>query len=139
MAYGKLKYNLIVWDVYLLASIWSSWWAVTKIKILEKIVSSVQIVKVKTRVWEVLEEELFPYVGIIAIEHVGFNGTELTGIEIVWTFDNPESVELNHCKLIDEIVIGEDKLIPFSGVEMGWTSTIILRGASFNSGVLLAI
>ena len=38
--------------------------------------------------------------------------------------------KLGSCKLIEEIMIGEDKLIHFSGVEMGEACTIILRGAS---------
>ncbi|KAL9445771.1 hypothetical protein AB3S75_013622 [Citrus x aurantiifolia] len=45
-------------------------------------------------------------------------------------FADAESVKLGHCKLIEEIMIGEDKLIHFSGVEMGQACTIVLRGAS---------
>ncbi len=52
------------------------------------------------------------------------------GGEIASTFDKPESVKLGSCKLIEEIMIGEDKLIHFSGVAMGEACTIILRGAS---------
>ncbi|XXG86343.1 hypothetical protein AAC387_Pa11g1257 [Persea americana] len=81
-------------------------------------------------------EELFTDAGILAIEHADFDGIErlalVTGSEIASTFDNPESVKLGHCKLIEEIMIGEDKLIHFSGVEMGLASTIVLRGASFH-------
>ncbi|KAI3698377.1 hypothetical protein L2E82_41884 [Cichorium intybus] len=56
----------------------------------------------------------------------------ITGGEIASAFDNPESVKLGHCKLIEEIMIGEDKLIHFSGVQMGQACTIVLRGASFH-------
>lgn len=52
------------------------------------------------------------------------------GGEIASTFDNPGSVKLGQCKLIEEIMIGEDKLIHFSGVAMGEACTIVLRGAS---------
>lgn len=52
------------------------------------------------------------------------------GGEIASTFDNPESTKLGSCKLIEEIMIGEDKLIHFSGVELGAACTIVLRGAS---------
>ena len=52
------------------------------------------------------------------------------GGEIASTFDNPDKVKLGHCKLIEEIMIGEDKLIHFSGVAMGEACTIVLRGAS---------
>lgn len=79
-------------------------------------------------------EELFADAGILAIEHADFDGIErlalVTGGEIASTFDNPESIKLGHCKLIEEIMIGEDKLIHFSGVELGQACTIVLRGAS---------
>ncbi|OAE23893.1 hypothetical protein AXG93_1217s1050 [Marchantia polymorpha subsp. ruderalis] len=79
-------------------------------------------------------EELFADAGVMAIEHADFDGIErlalVTGGEITSTFDNPEAVKLGHCKLIEEIMIGEDKLIHFSGVELGQACTIVLRGAS---------
>ena len=34
----------------------------------------------------------------------------LTGGEIVSTFGNPEKVKLGKCKLIEEVMIGEDKV-----------------------------
>ena len=37
------------------------------------------------------------------------------GGEIVSTFGNPEKVKLGRCKVIEEVMIGEDKLIRFSG------------------------
>jgi len=52
------------------------------------------------------------------------------GAEIASTFDHPDRVKLGHCKLVEEIVIGEDKVIRFSGVEKGEACSIILRGAS---------
>jgi len=39
-------------------------------------------------------------------------------------------VKLGTCKLIEEVMIGEDKLIHFSGVALGEACTIVLRGAS---------
>ncbi|ONM30948.1 T-complex protein 1 subunit beta [Zea mays] len=79
-------------------------------------------------------EELFADAGILAIEHADFEGIErlalVTGGEIASTFDNPESVKLGQCKVIEEIMIGEDRLIHFSGVAMGQACTIVLRGAS---------
>ena len=38
------------------------------------------------------------------------------GGEIVSTFDTPDKVKLGKCDLIEEIIIGEDKLIKFSGL-----------------------
>lgn len=53
-----------------------------------------------------------------------------SGGEIVSTFGNPELVKLGHCDLIEEVMIGEDKLIKFSGVPLGEACTIVLRGAT---------
>lgn len=87
-------------------------------------------------------EQLFADSGITAIEHADFDGVErlalVTGIqnfdflggEIASTFDHPELVKLGHCDLIEEIIIGEDKLIKFSGVAAGEACTIVLRGAT---------
>lgn len=78
-------------------------------------------------------EELFADAGIMAIEHADFEGVErlalVTGGEITSTFNDPANVKLGHCKLIEEIMIGEDKLIHFSGVALGEACTIVLRGA----------
>lgn len=52
------------------------------------------------------------------------------GGEIVSTFDTPDKVKLGTCKLIEEVMIGEDKLLKFSGVELGSACTIVLRGAT---------
>jgi len=70
----------------------------------------------------------------MAIEHADFDGIErlakVTGGEIVSTFDHPELVKLGTCKLIEEVMIGEDKVIRFSGVPLGEACTIVLRGAT---------
>ncbi|KAG9490315.1 hypothetical protein GDO78_005937 [Eleutherodactylus coqui] len=79
-------------------------------------------------------EQLFATAGVMAIEHADFVGVErlalVTGGEIASTFDHPELVKLGSCKLIEEVMIGEDKLIHFSGVAMGEACTIVLRGAT---------
>ncbi|NXI24855.1 TCPB protein, partial [Sterrhoptilus dennistouni] len=79
-------------------------------------------------------EHLFGAAGVMAIEHADFAGVErlalVTGGEIASTFDHPELVKLGSCKLIEEVMIGEDKLIHFSGVAMGEACTIVLRGAT---------
>jgi T-complex protein 1 subunit beta len=79
-------------------------------------------------------EEIFADAGVMAIEHADFDGIErlalVTGSEICSTFDNPAGVQLGSCKLIEEIMIGEDKLIHFSGVAKAEACTIVLRGAS---------
>lgn len=79
-------------------------------------------------------EQLFADNGVMAIEHADFEGVErlalVLGGEICSTFDRPDLVKLGHCKLIEEIMIGEDKMIKFSGVERAEACTIILRGAT---------
>jgi T-complex protein 1 subunit beta len=77
---------------------------------------------------------MFTQAGVMAIEHADFEGVErlalVLGAEITSTFDHPEMTKLGHCDLIEEIVIGEDKVIRFSGVAKGEACSIILRGAS---------
>lgn len=79
-------------------------------------------------------EQLFSEAGIMAIEHADFDGIErlaaVTGGDIASTFDTPESVTLGGCKLIEEVLIGESRLIRFSGVASGEACSIVLRGAS---------
>jgi T-complex protein 1 subunit beta len=79
-------------------------------------------------------EQLFADAGIMAIEHADFDGIErlalVTGGEIVSTFDHPELVKLGTCQLIEEVIIGEDKLLRFSGTASGEACTIVLRGSS---------
>jgi len=81
-----------------------------------------------------LPEQFFAQHGVMAIEHADFEGIErlalVTGAEIVSTFDHPELVRLGTCKLIEEVMIGEDKVIRFSGVPIGEACTIVLRGAT---------
>lgn len=65
-------------------------------------------------------EQLFSDAGVMAIEHADFEGVErlalVLGGEICSTFDRPDLVKLGHCKVIEEIMIGEDKMIKFSGL-----------------------
>lgn len=79
-------------------------------------------------------EQLFADAGIVSIEHADFDGIErlalVTGGEIASTFDHPDTVKLGQCDLIEEVIIGEDTLIKFSGVAAGEACTIVLRGAT---------
>lgn len=79
-------------------------------------------------------EQLFTDAGIMSIEHADFDGIErlalVTGGEITSTFDHPDQVKLGHCDLIEEVIIGEDTLIKFSGAAAGQACTIVLRGAT---------
>merc|ERR1719412_1440226 len=65
-------------------------------------------------------EQIFTDAGISSIEHADFEGVERLalglGADIVSTFDDPDNVKLGTCDLIEEIMIGEDKVIRFSGV-----------------------
>lgn len=59
-------------------------------------------------------ESLLADAGIISIEHADFEGVErlalVTGGEIASTFDRPDLVKLGHCDLIEEVMIGEDRV-----------------------------
>ena len=79
-------------------------------------------------------EEIFAEAGVMAIEHADFDGVErlalVTGGEICSTFDDPAGVKLGTAKVVEEVMIGEDKLIHFSGVGRAEACTVVLRGAS---------
>jgi T-complex protein 1 subunit beta len=81
-----------------------------------------------------LPEQYFTENKVMSIEHADFDGIErlarVTGGEIVSTFEHPEMVRLGTAKLIEEIMIGEDTAIRFSGVGAGEACTIVLRGAT---------
>jgi T-complex protein 1 subunit beta len=81
-----------------------------------------------------LPESIFAERGIMAIEHADFDGVErlaaVTGGEVTSTFDHPELVTLGECDVVEEIMIGEDKVIRLGGCKAGEACTIVLRGAS---------
>merc|ERR1711939_711898 len=81
-----------------------------------------------------LPEQTFTENGVLSIEHADFDGIERLALvldaEICSTFDHPELTKLGSCELIEEIMIGEDKVIRFSGVPVGAACTIVLRGAT---------
>jgi T-complex protein 1 subunit beta len=59
-------------------------------------------------------ENLLAESGIMSIEHADFEGIErlalVTGGEIASTFDAPDKVKIGRCDVIEEIMIGEDKV-----------------------------
>lgn len=79
-------------------------------------------------------EQLFADAGVCAIEHADFEGVErlalVLGADIVSTFDQPDRVTLGECERIEEVMIGEERVIKFSGVKKGEACSIVLRGAS---------
>lgn len=79
-------------------------------------------------------EQLFTDAKINSIEHADFDGVErlalVTGAEVVSTFDSPENVHIGTCSVIEEVLIGEDTFLKFSGVSAGEACTIVLRGAT---------
>ena len=59
----------------------------------------------------------------------------MLGGEIVSTFDDPSHVKLGHCKLIEEVMIGEDKLIHFiGGVSEGGGGCLYISKEELSSG-----
>ena len=81
-----------------------------------------------------LPESIFAERGIMAIEHADFDGVErlsaVLGGDVVSTFDAPDQVVLGECDLIEQVMIGEDKVLRFSGCKSGEACSIVLRGAS---------
>jgi T-complex protein 1 subunit beta len=79
-------------------------------------------------------EQMFTAAGVMAVEHADFEGVErlsrVLGAEIVSTFDTPHAIKLGECKLIEEIMIGEDRVLRFSGVAKGEACSIVIRGAT---------
>ena len=81
-------------------------------------------------------EQLFAEKGITVIEHADFEGVErlakALGAEILSTFDTPDLADkvLGQTGLLEEIMIGEDKLIRFSGNKLNESCSIVLRGSS---------
>lgn len=81
-------------------------------------------------------EQLMAEKGVMVIEHADFEGTErlaaVLGGDIVSTFDAPESTKLGTCKLVEEIMIGEDRFIKFSGCAANEACTMVLRGSGLH-------
>jgi T-complex protein 1 subunit beta len=79
-----------------------------------------------------LKYERIIKLGVMASKHVYFDGVEqldaAKGGEIVGTFDQPEFVSLCEYELIEEIMIGEDKVILLGGRKAGDANIFILHG-----------
>jgi len=78
-------------------------------------------------------EQLLARAGVMVIEHADFDGIErlsaVLGSEILSTFDSPDANVLGSCDKIEEVMIGEDKVIKFSGCHKNEACTIVLRGS----------
>ena len=81
-------------------------------------------------------EQLFSDQGVMVIEHADFEGIErlskALGAEILSTFDAPETADavLGYCDLIEEVMLGEEKIIKFSGCKLNEACSVVLRGSS---------
>ena len=78
-------------------------------------------------------EQLMADHNIMVIEHADFDGMErlaaVLGAEILSTFDDPAADVLGSCAKIEEVMIGEDKVIKFSGCQRNEACSIVLRGS----------
>jgi T-complex protein 1 subunit beta len=78
-------------------------------------------------------EQLLTNAGVMVIEHADFDGTErlaaVLGADILSTFDSPELARLGVCTRIDQLMIGEDKVIQFAGCQNNEACSIVLRGS----------
>lgn len=68
------------------------------------------------------------------IEHADFDGTErlaaVLGADILSTFTfEGDQPRLGTCELIEEMMIGEDKVIKFKGTKANEACSIVLRGS----------
>ena len=81
-------------------------------------------------------EQFFTSKGVMAIEHADFDGVErlalVTGGDIVSTFDDPDKVKLGSAAVVEEVMIGEDTVIRFTGCAAGEACTVVLRGANMH-------
>jgi len=78
-------------------------------------------------------EQLLAEHGVMVIEHADFDGIErlsaVLGSHILSTFDLPDEGVLGECGAIEEIMLGEDKVIKFSGCRNNEACSIVLRGS----------
>lgn len=78
-------------------------------------------------------EQLLRDAGVMVIEHADFDGMErlaaVLGAEILSTFDDPSADVLGTCALIEEHMIGEDKVLRFSGCQRNEACSVVLRGS----------
>merc|ERR1712194_701094 len=78
-------------------------------------------------------EQLLADAGVMVIEHADFDGIErlsaVLGSDILSTFESPELATIGVCEEISEVMIGEDKVIKFSGCQRDEACTIVLRGS----------
>jgi T-complex protein 1 subunit beta len=78
-------------------------------------------------------EQLMGEQGVMVIEHADFDGVErlsaVLGSDILSTFDTPDKAKLGTCSKVEEIMIGEDKVIMFSGCAKQEACSIVLRGS----------
>jgi len=81
-----------------------------------------------------LPEQRMADAGVMSIEHTDFDGTERLALvlsaDIISTFDTPDTAKLGRCDVIEEVMIGEDKLVRFSGCPNSQASSIVIRGAN---------
>ena len=81
-------------------------------------------------------EELFAQAGVMAIEHADFEGVErlakALGADLLSTFDDLSNVTYGYAASIDEVMVGEETVLRFSGLKAGEACTIVLRGSSIH-------
>ena len=79
-------------------------------------------------------EQLFADAGIMAIEHADFEGVErlafATGALVTSVFDDPQGAVLGYADVVEEVLVGEERMVRFSGLPVGAACTVVLRGAT---------
>lgn len=81
-------------------------------------------------------ESLFAEAGVSMIEHADFEGIERLALvvegEIASSFQETDNIKMGRADVIEEIMIGEDRLIRIKGVPNSAACTVVLRGATHN-------
>lgn len=79
-------------------------------------------------------EQLLTAKHVSTVEHADFVGVErlalVLGGEVVSTFDDPAKTKLGFCESVEEISIGNESLLRFSGCKSVEACSIVLRGAT---------
>ena len=79
-------------------------------------------------------EQLLADAGIMAIEHADFEGVErlafATGALVTSVFDDPQGAVLGYADVVEEVLVGEERMVRFSGLPVGAACTVVLRGAT---------
>lgn len=72
--------------------------------------------------------------GKIVVEHADFDGvhrlSNVLKAQLLNTFENPNPESLGTCEVMEEILLGDERAIKFTGCPGGKACTMVIRGSS---------